>query len=250
MSRTVERIVKIVDCFDAKQASLSLTEISDLAGLDLATASRFLAALENERLVRRHPETKRYVLGSRLIQWGARAFESVSIRAIAEPIMVRLNQVTDETVALYVREGNQRICVASYESSQQVRNVLPLGGSLGITQAAGGRAMLAGMPEDEALQVIADDPLLSDAERDEILRVLPGIRACGYAYGIHLMTPHAWSIASPVFDRSGNVTAVLVLSGPDSRIDDAIVESHAGYVVAAAAEISRALGAPRQSTVA
>jgi DNA-binding IclR family transcriptional regulator len=250
MSRTVERIVKIVDCFDAKQASLSLTEISDLAGLDLATASRFLAALENERLVRRHPETKRYVLGSRLIQWGARAFESVSIRAIAEPIMVRLNQVTDETVALYVREGNQRICVASYESSQQVRNVLPLGGSLGITQAAGGRAMLAGMPEDEALQVIADDPVLSDAERDEILRVLPGIRARGYAYGIHLMTPHAWSIASPVFDRSGNVTAVLVLSGPDSRIDDAIVESHAGYVVAAAAEISRALGAPRQSTVA
>jgi DNA-binding IclR family transcriptional regulator len=248
MSRTVKRIVEIIDCFDTQHASLSLTEISDRSGLDLATASRFLTALEAERLVRRHPDTKRYVLGSRLIQWGARAFESVSIRAIAEPIMSRLNQVTNETVALYVRDGDQRICVATYESPEPVRHVLPLGSTLRITQAAGGRAMLAGLPDDEALLLIRNDPLLNDAERCDIQRSLPGIHERGYAFGVHLMTPHAWSIASPVFDRSGAVTAVLVISGPDNRINDTIAQFHAGHLVPAATEISRALGAPLQNT--
>jgi DNA-binding IclR family transcriptional regulator len=247
MSRTLRRVVEIVDCFDTNHASLSLTAISERAGLDLATASRFLTALENERLVRRDPETKRYVLGSRLIQWGARAFDSVSIRTVAEPIMVRLNRITSETVALYVRDGSRRICVATYESPEAVRHVLPLGSTLRITQAAGGRAMLGGMPEAEALQHVADDPVLSDVEREEIRRALPDIRARGCAFGVHLMTQHAWSIASPVFDHAGAVTAVLVVSGPDSRIDDRIAERHASHLVPAAAEISRALGAPVRS---
>lgn len=250
MSRTLRRIIDIVDCFDTDHASLSLTAVSERAGLDLATASRFLNALEEERLVRRDPVTKRYVLGSRLIEWGARALDSVSVRAVAEPIMVQLRRATSETVALYVRDGNQRICVATYESPESVRHVLPLGGTLRITQAAGGRAMLAGLPEDEAFRLIQDDPLLSDTERDEIRRTLPYIRARGYAIGIHLMTPHAWSMASPVFDRSGAVTAVLVVSGPDRRIDDRIAKCHAERLVPAAAEISRALGAPFLSNAA
>jgi hypothetical protein len=35
------------------------------------------------------------------------------------------------------------------------------------------------------------DPELSDAEREEIERVLPEIRARGYAFGTHLMTRYA-----------------------------------------------------------
>ena len=244
MSRTLTRIVDIVDCFDTGQASLSLTEISACARLDLATASRFLTALEKERLVRRDPVTKRYVLGSRLLEWGARAFDSVSIRAAAEPVMTKLHRASNETVALYVRDGSTRVCVSTYESPEPVRHVLPLGSTLRITQAAGGRAMLAGLPEDEALGLIDIDPLLSDEEREEIRQALPDIRARGYAVGVRLMTQHAWSIASPVFDRSGAVKAVLVVSGPDNRINDRIAACHARRLVPAAAEISRALGAP------
>jgi DNA-binding IclR family transcriptional regulator len=248
MSRTLKRIVDIIDCFDTGHASLSLTEISECAELDLATASRFLNALEQERLVRRDPVTKRYVLGSRLIEWGARALDDASIRTIAEPIMAQLHRATNETVALYIRDGDQRICVATYESPEPVRHVLPLGSKLRITQAAGGRAMLAGLPEQEALQLLRTDPLLTDVERAEIERELPDIRKRGYALGVHLMTPHAWSMASPIFDRSGAVSSVLVVSGPDARIDDRIAERHAELLVPAARELSRALGALPLST--
>jgi DNA-binding IclR family transcriptional regulator len=244
MSRTLTRIVTIVDCFETGHAALSLTEVSERAGLDMATTLRFLNALEQERLVRRDPATKRYGLGSRLVVWGARAVDSVSIRIVAEPVMRELHEATKETVALYVRDGNVRVCVATFESPQPVRHVLPLGSTLRMTQAAGGRAMLAGMPEDEALALIEADPMLSDTERDEIRRMLPVMRERGYAFGLHLMTPHAWSIASPVFDRLGSATAALVVSGPDNRIDDQIVARHAALLVPAAANISRSLGAP------
>lgn len=245
MSRSLKRILDIIDCFAPGEAGLLLTEVSERAALDPATASRFLNGLEAERVVRRDPLTRRYTLGSRLIEWGARAIDSVSIRTVAEPVMTELRRVTNETVALYVRDGNQRVCVATYESPEPVRHVLGLGRALRITQAAGGRAMLSGLPEAEAVRLIRSDPLLSEEERAEIERELPEIRARGYAFGVHLMTPHAWSMGSPIFDRSGTVPAVLVISGPDIRINECIARRHAGALVPAAAEISRALGAPR-----
>jgi IclR family transcriptional regulator, KDG regulon repressor len=133
---------------------VSLTRINERTGLDLVTASRFLSAFEEERLVRRDPVTKCYMLGSRLTEWGARAFDSVSIRVIAEPIMDRLRRTTDETVALYVRDGDCRVCVATVESPERVRHVLKLGGRLRITEAAGGWAMLGGLPDEEARALI------------------------------------------------------------------------------------------------
>ena len=158
--------------------------------------------------------------------------------------MVKLRSASNETVALYVRDGDWRVCVATFESPQSVRHVLPIGRRLRITQAAGGRAMLAALPEHEARRIIQSDLLLSDAEREEIQRMLPSIRACGYAFGMHLTTQHAWSMGSPVFDRAGAVVAVLVVSGPDSRIDDGSTLRHATLLVPAARELSCALGAP------
>ncbi len=250
MSRTLRRVIDIVDCFDARRTSLSLTAISECTGLNLATTSRLLKALEEAEFVRRDSITKRYMLGSRLIVWGARASASHPIRAVAEPIMLHLLHETNETVALYVRVGDRRVCVATYESPQPIRHVLPLGSTLRITEAAGGRAMLANLPDDEALRLIRNDPHLSDIERDEIRQVLPDIRARGYAFGVHLTTPHAWSIASPIFDRAGVVTAVLVVSGPDIRIDDQIAQRHGAQLVPAARELSRALGVPTLSRAA
>ena len=241
MSRTLRRVIDIVDCFDARRTSLSLTAISECTGLNLATTSRLLKALEEAEFVRRDSITKRYMLGSRLIVWGARASASHPIRAVAEPIMLHLLHESNETVALYVRVGDRRVCVATYESPQPIRHVLPLGSTLRITEAAGGRAVLANLPDDEALRLIRNDPHLSDIERDEDQAGPsghPSTRVC-LRCPSDAAAPHAWSIASPVFDRAGVVTAVLVVSGPDIRIDDQIAQRHGAPLVPAARELSR-----------
>ena len=97
---------------------------------------------------------------------------------------------------------------------------------------------------------LRNDLHLSDIERDEIRQVLLDIRARGYAFGVHLTTPHAWSIASPIFDRAGVVTAVLVVSGPDIRIDDQIAQRHGAQSFAAREGAMQRLGVPTLSRAA
>jgi DNA-binding IclR family transcriptional regulator len=237
-------MVDILDCFTAQQSSLQLAEIAGMSGLDPATTLRFLRALEDERLVRRDPQSKRYALGAKLVQWGALALDSFDLRAVADPILRCLNAATQETVALFLRDGDRRVCVMTYESPHAIRHVLPVGAQLRITQAAGGRAALAALPPDEAAALIDADAQLTACERRAIHEELPLIRARGYAFGIRLMTPSAWSLAAPIFDRNAAAFATLVISGPESRIDAAVVEQYVGHLLPAAAELSRALGAP------
>lgn len=175
MSRALRRIVGILDRFSAQRTSLSPAEVADLAGPGRATAFRFLGAREQEHLVRRDQVTTCYALGSKLMRWGAMALGSVDARAAADPIMYRLNRETEETIGLNIRDGNQRICVATYESRHPVRYVLLLGNTPRIAQAAGDHAMLAARPEVEATMLVESDPLLGDADRYEIHRVLPSL---------------------------------------------------------------------------
>jgi DNA-binding IclR family transcriptional regulator len=239
-------MVDILDCFTAQQSSLQLAEIAGMSRLDRSTALRLLRALEGERLVRRDPQSKRYALGAKLVQWGALALDSLDLRAIADPILRCLNTATHETVALFLRDGDRRVCVMTYESPHLIRHVLPVGTQLRITQAAGGRAALAALPPDEAAALIDADTLLTECERRAIHEDLPLIRARGYAFGDRLMTPNAWSLAAPIFDRNAAAIATLVVSGPDNRIDAAVVEQYVRHLLPAAAELSRALGAPAE----
>ena len=249
MIRALDRVSTILDCFSQSGPSLSAAEIADRSGLDRATTLRFLRAMEQRRMVRRDPFTKRYSPGSRLIQWGMVAASSIDVRIVAEPVMQRLNEQTGETIALYVRAGDRRVCVASRESPHEIRHVLPIGNTLRMAEAAGGHAMLAALPETEARQLIADDPELTESERELLPRELLAIRERGYALGIRLMTPHAWSMGAPILDRTGGPVAVLVISGPDVRISDEIAEQHGKLLVPAAREISEALGAPAEAIV-
>jgi IclR family transcriptional regulator, KDG regulon repressor len=247
MSRSLERITAILDCFADSRTGLTAAEIADQSGLDRATALRFLGAMEEHRMVRRDPFSKRYSPGPRLIQWGTVATESIDVRIIAEPILQRLNRETEETIALYVRDGDRRICVATRQSPHEIRHVLYVGNTLRMAQAAGGHVILAGMPDEEARAILERDECLSESERVCLLNEIPRIRERGYAIGVRMMTPHAWSIAAPIFDRAGEPIATLVVSGPDVRINDEIAERHARHLVPAAQEISEALGAPRTS---
>lgn len=249
MTRTLDRIVDIIDCFSRDRTNASLAEIAELTGLDRATTHRFLSSLERRRVLRRDPETKRFSLGSKLIQWGALAIDGIDVRAAAAGTMRRLQQETGETVALYVCDGTERTCVATLESSERIRHVLPLGSRLRLTQAAGGRALLAAMQPDAARQIIADATDLTRAEREDILRDLPVIRERGYAVGVRLMTPHAWSIAAPIIDRSGEPVAALIIAGPDSQLTEELIDRHGALLRSAAVEVSGTIGAPVSACV-
>ena len=68
----------------------------------------------------------------------AMAAEAWPLRERAAPVLAGLRDDTGESVQLYVRDGDARLCVASLESPHELRTMVALGARLPLDRGLGG----------------------------------------------------------------------------------------------------------------
>jgi DNA-binding IclR family transcriptional regulator len=192
-----------------------LREVSEASGLARATAHRLLRALEDHGLVRRDGDG-RFALGFALVALGQAASAALPLAAAAAPALARLRDETGESVQLYVRQGDRRICVAALDAPRELRTIVPVGASLPLDRGSAGK-VLRGEPE-------VDDR--------------------GWAESVAEREVGVASVSAPVRDTSGAVVAAVSVSGPIERTSRAPGGRYAAAVVDAAGAIEAAV-APR-----
>src|SRR5688500_8287792 len=97
----------------------ALAALVEDTGLARPTVHRLAVALEAHGLLRRDDEG-RFVLGPRAVALGRAATDAFPLREMALPALRDLRDKTQESVQLYVRDGDQRICVASLDRKSVV----------------------------------------------------------------------------------------------------------------------------------
>ena len=185
----------------------SLAELVSSTGLSRPTAHRLAVALEAHGLVRRDDDG-RFCLGLRLIGLGHEAAESVPLWAAARPALAWLHEHTGESVQLFVRDGDSRVCVESIESPRELRTIVPVGARLPLSVGSAGK-------------------VLSGASGRWVQSV--GEREEGVA-----------SVSAPVHDPSGRVMAAVSLSGPIQRLTRKPGQRYGSAVAEAADQVERA----------
>jgi len=154
----------------------------------------------------------RFRLGPRAIALGRSATQSYPLRDLALPALRALREATGESVQLYVREADRRICVASLESPHGLRTIVETGASLPLDLGSAGAVLLG------------DRAVLRRGWAESV-----GEREAGVA-----------SVSAPVIDDGGVVAAVGV-SGPIERLTRAPGKRYAEQVKTAARAIEQAL---------
>ena len=119
----------------------TLRWLADASGLPRPTAYRLLVALEAHRLVSRDA-TGAFQLGPRLTELAVRAGPAVDLAALAGPILARLHEATGESVQLYVRSGDRRLCVAARDAGTGLRDSVAVGALLPLDVGSGGKVLL------------------------------------------------------------------------------------------------------------
>ena len=190
----------------------TLAELVGGTGLSRATAHRLAVALEAHGMLRRLDDG-RFALGLHLVALGRAAAEQYPLAAAARPAMTGLRDATGESVQLYVRDGDSRVCVAALESPHGLRTIVPVGAELPMDVGSAGRA------------------LSGESSRTGWLATV-GEREAGVA-----------SVSAPVADREGRIVAAVSISGPIERLGRAPGRQHGEAVVAAALQITAAYGA-------
>ena len=206
----------------AEDGPTGLAGVVEATGIPRPTAHRLLAALETHHLVAR--VDGRYRLGLRLLGWGEKAAEGTDLVEVARPVLEGLRDATGESVQLYVREGDRRVCVAAVErAGGGLRDMVPVGSVLPLEQGSGGKVLLAwseGGDAPEFEEVRRQRWAESVAEREE-----------GVA-----------SVSAPVFGPGGELRAAVCVSGPVSRLGESPGGRLARRTVSAAQEIGVVLG--------
>jgi DNA-binding IclR family transcriptional regulator len=188
------------------EAPRSLVELQAQTQLPRATAHRLATALEAHGMLRRDADG-RFDLGQGLVPLGRTAAERFSLVEVARPILEHVRDETGESVQLFVREGGQRRCVLSLESTHGLRWIVPQGALLPLDVGSAGRVLSGEVGRHGWIESI-------------------GEREAGVA-----------SVSAPIVAADGSVVAALSVSGPIERLTRQPGKRFGEAVVAAARRI-------------
>ena len=219
---------------------LGVSELGRRCGQTKARTFRLLWTLEQRGLVTRSPEDATYHLGHTVLIWGAAAVAQNDLVRLAQPVLKQLGEETHETTKLRVRDGMDCLTLAKWEPDRELR-CHSLVGRRHPLRAEPGELLLAFATPDVQREAMAG--MLPLAAR-KLLARLARIRDEGFKVTRREIDGgrESVSIALPVFDQSGSVTACLALAAPASRMDKTKVEALTVQVRAAARQLSSALG--------
>lgn len=228
----VHRSAGILSLLSERPDGLTLSELARRLGWSRSSAHRLLGQMEAVGFVRRDPQTQTFRVGLFLVRLVGDFVQHLDVHQVAYPHMQRLREETGETVTLQILSERQAICVAAIESVHDLRLAGRIGFATPFGAGANGLILQAFQPAQQWRE--ADPARVARLER---------IRALGFCATCGERVPGAWAIAAPVCGSGGDVAACVSLRGPATRFAAAAAVAGTLRLLAAAADISRELGA-------
>jgi DNA-binding IclR family transcriptional regulator len=204
-NRTLERAAAILDAVG--RSAVSASELSRRTGLSLSTAHRLALQMADYGFLRR-AESGAFRLGDRFVR--------SSLENAGGPVLQDLRDRTNETAQLWVRRGDERVCLLSADSRHELRATLPSGSRLPLPHGSSGRLLVA---DEDALDELA---------------------STGWVESVGARTPGLGSVSAPVRTDEGIIAAVC-LAMPLARVSESPGKDFGTLVIKAAERIAEAV---------
>ncbi len=244
--KSVERAFLLVEALAEKPREHSLTALSKQLGWPKSTVHGILTTLVKYRYAQQSEENGLYRLGVRFFELGACVGGTWDIRAIAAPVMQRLNQELGEMVQLATEDQGELLYLEKLDSLHLIRIVSEVGRRLPMHCTGLGKAILAYMPAARVRQIVRERGLKAFSPRT--ITTLPVLekelaltRARGYAMDEGEIMEGLRCVAAPIVSGKGEVKYAISVSAIGTNLEGEKLERAKDRVVAAAAEIAEAI---------
>lgn len=249
MNNTLLKGLAVLELLSRSDRPLGLTQIGKQLGMGKSNVHRLMQALVETRFVLRDEEGGNYVPSIKLWELGSAVLAKLDLRRHAERQMEALMALTEESVHLSVLDSTEVVYVHKVDSPNPVRAYSQIGGRAPAYCVATGKVQIAYSPAS-ILQEVARS-LVRHTERTitdpaAFLREMKKVREQGHALNRAEWRNDVWGIAAPIMDTRGSVIAAVGISGPAGRFKKTVLPAWVEAVVAAAIDISHALGGEQQ----
>ena len=245
----VERAAEILFLL-AEWGDGSVTELAQTTGSTGSAVHRILTALKRKDVVVQDEASQRYSLSWSVLSLARSLSARADIRTLAHPKMLRLRDLSTETITLNVRSGLNRVCIEQVEGLHEVRWVAEIGRVVPLHSGVTGKVLLAyATPKETEAYLRSLDSLRKEdpnvPERAALEAELDEIRQRGYAIAAKDRIRGISAVSAPIREPGGMVSAALTMAGPSERCTLDKMRAWVPNLTRAVQEVSDLLGRSR-----
>ncbi|WP_042348694.1 IclR family transcriptional regulator [Bacillus massiliigorillae] len=218
---TVDNAMSLLALF-LKYDSVGLIDIERETGVSKTAAFRLAATMVDRGFLVKDAKTKKYYPGPILFQL-VHKFQVNDIITISEPFVQELANMTNESVYISIRSGNNYFFLSGVHSTYPVKVTSPFGDEVELYLGAAGKVHMAHMASvdiDNYLKKTQFKTFTPDTITDEqlILKELEEVKEKGYAVSLGEGFPDSSAISAPIWGLGEEPTAVLNILLPSTRL--------------------------------
>jgi IclR family pca regulon transcriptional regulator len=244
----------ILSAFGKGSPTQGIADLARTVNLNRSTTHRYVATLARLGYVEQDPDTRKYSLGPRAVEWGLTALDSMEMTRVAAACLQSLADETGFPASMAILDGPDIVYVDRRKSRRPtglaVELNLHVGSRIPAYCTAMGKVLLAHR-DRAALRLLLERMNLARrgpntiTAREQLMAALAKVQETGIAISNEEFASGVRSVAAPVRDRSGSVVAainVAVHVSAWSAPMTAVVGRFEGPLARTAADISARLG--------
>ena len=247
MSGALEKSLAILEYLVDYPDGAALVQIATDLNQIRSGCHRTLQELIRYGYVRQLPQRGDYALSTKMASMGLSFLGKSGVVDIAQPVIQRLAQATEELVRLAIVDGERLTLVAKAQGARSGLLYDPdMGIDLRLSCSAAGQAWLMTLPEDVAIEYVTHQGIgqprhygpNAPTSIKALLKVLDEHRRQGFSIIQDAYAPGMSSMAAPV-QRSGEpATGVVVIAGPSMRLPLQRMRQFGPQIIEAAQELA------------
>lgn len=213
--------LRLLECFDAAHARMTLSQAAVRAGISPASARRCLLTLCDAGYAR--SDGKYFWLGHGALRIAHAYAASTGLPRLLQPALDALSEKTRESASLSVLDGHAVVIAARSTARRTLRLGLGVGSHLPLYCSAAGRVLMAWSPVAQWTQLVSATPMERLTAHTEVTvagltRLLQACRETGYATCDEEIELGVRSIAIPLYRPDGSIAAAMSISTRAERL--------------------------------
>jgi len=211
---------------------LSIADLVDELGLAKPTVHRIASQLEEENFLQRNPNDKRFVVGSKLMEFSTSILSNNSVGAPRRAILEALSNEIGETCNCTMLDGYHTVYFDRVECNWPIKINLHPGSKLPLHATASGKLFLAYMKKSDRDRILDAAELNASTEHtytsvDDLKEHLKMVKSKGIAFDNEEFIDGMIAIAVPVFNSKNRVCFTVAVHAPTTRQS---IESLSEYI--------------------
>lgn len=234
---SARRVLQILLQFSETKPETSIEEISQIHGISVPSAYRYLSLLREMYLVEERNRGT-YSLSPQILRLAAASEVALDLASVSRPILERLMAETHETTLVVKRIRDAAVCVAVAQPDKSLAISFRPGHIMPLHRGAAAKMLLATLSKRKQHQHLTKvEPPLSPEEMFRLETQLEQIGLRNFAESESEVDSGVWAVAAPIIVSSRVLGSVSIVA-PAFRIPEETREIMRNKARDAAVEIA------------